>query len=95
MQGFLLKLILSLLANPQFEAALVKVLGKVFLPLIPVAAASAAKAVADLIPGVSVVAAEVGHVAENVRDDLNQIIPDLDTGIPLIDNIMDFWRPKN
>jgi hypothetical protein len=34
-------------------------------------------------------------VANTVRDDLNKLIPDIDIGIPLIDDIIDAWRPRN
>lgn len=63
------------------------------LPLLPLAAAAAAKAVADQIPQLANVA-DVAQVADEVRDRLNDAIPDIDFGIPALDGLLDFWRPK-
>lgn len=78
------------------------------LPLVPVAAASAGKAaVKELIENVpelrKIVEAaghiggeivDVANIANDVRNDLNRLIPDFDTGVPQIDQLMDFWRPR-
>lgn len=78
------------------------------LPLVPVAAASASKAAVDELVqkfpqlaeiiktagGIERDVVSVVNVAETVRKDLNSLIPDLDTGIPQLDQLMDFWRPK-
>jgi hypothetical protein len=63
------------------------------LPLLPLAAAAAAKAVVEQIPQLANVA-DVAKVADDVRDNLNRIIPDVDFGIPALDDLLDFWRPK-
>lgn len=63
------------------------------LPLLPLAAAAAAKAVADQIPQLADVA-DVAQVADEVRDRLNEAIPDIDFGIPALDGLLDFWRPR-
>ena len=63
------------------------------LPLIPVAIGSAVKAFTESIPGIESIGTAV-EASEQVRHDLNAVIPDFDLGIPLIDNLMDIWRPK-
>jgi hypothetical protein len=64
--------------------------------LITVASASAAKAAVDklveTIPGIEGVVDAV-EVAVDVRNDLDRLIPDFDTGIKPLDDLMDFWRP--
>jgi hypothetical protein len=63
------------------------------LPLIPVAIGSAVKAFTESMPGVESIQSAF-EASEQVRQDLNRAIPDIDLGIPLIDNLMDIWRPK-
>jgi hypothetical protein len=98
MQAFLLKLLVNVLSDPKVQATLKNLLSDLITekiaPLIPLAAASAAHAFAGLIPGVTASVEDVVAVANNVRDDLNRLIPDIDIGIPLIDDILDAWRPK-
>lgn len=97
MQKWLLNLIVSILADPKVEQMIKNLLGALIteriLPLIPVAAASAAKALVDAIPSINAIV-DIGHVTDTVRNDLNAIIPDFDLGIPALDNLIDFWRPK-
>lgn len=62
------------------------------LPLLPLVAAAAAKAVADQIPAMADVA-DVAAIADEIRDKLNDAIPDIDFGIPALDALLDFWRP--
>ena len=61
--------------------------------MITVAVASAAKAVVDKVPGVEMVG-EVAEVAQDVRVELDRLIPDFDTGIKPLDDLMDIWRPR-
>jgi hypothetical protein len=101
MQAFLLKLIIAVLSDPKAQAEIKKLLGELFndlvmqkfMPLVPLSAASAAHAFAGLIPGVAPAIADVVSVANTVRDDLNQAIPQINLGIPLIDDIINAWRP--
>lgn len=101
MQQFIVGIILKVLADPKTQAELKKLLGELFndlvtqkfMPLVPLAAASAAHAFAGLIPGVAPAIADVVSVANTVRDDLNQAIPQINLGIPLIDDIINAWRP--
>jgi hypothetical protein len=98
MQNFILGILIKLLSDPKIQATIKNLLSDLITekiaPLIPLAAASAAHAFAGLIPGVTASVEDVVAVANNVRDDLNKIVPDLDIGIPLIDDILDAWRPK-
>lgn len=99
MQAFFLKLILAVLANPAVQAQIKNLLSDLITekiaPLVPLAAASAAHAFAGLIPGVTASVEDVVAVANNVREDLNRLIPDIDIGIPLIDDVIDAWRPHH
>lgn len=98
MQSFIIGILIKVLSDPKVQAMIKNLLSDLITekiaPLIPLAAASAAHAFADLIPGVTHTVEDVVAVANTVRDDLNKMIPDIDIGIPLIDNIMDAWRPK-
>ena len=64
------------------------------LPLLPIAIGAAVEGVVDKIEGIEMVGDAI-DVANDVRDTLNTIIPDFDTGIKAIDDLMDIWRPKN
>jgi hypothetical protein len=88
-------------ADERVQTAVENVLGKLIttriLPLVPVAAAAAAKAAVDEIvekvPALEGVVDAV-HVADKARNALNEIIPDVDLGIPALDELLDWWRPK-
>jgi hypothetical protein len=99
MQAFLLKLLIAVISDPKTQQVLKNLLSDLITekiaPLVPLAAASAAHAFADLMPGVTASVEDVVQVANTVRDDLNRVIPDIDIGIPLIDDILDAWRPKH
>lgn len=96
MNTIIVNLFLAALKNPRVQEAVGDFIGKIvtqkLLPLLPLAAAAAAKAVADQIPQLADIA-DVAQVADDVRDRLNQAIPDVDFGIPALDGLMDFWRP--
>jgi hypothetical protein len=102
LQSFILGILIKLIADPKTQEVLKKLLGELvndlitqkFMPLIPLAAASAAHAFAGLIPGVAPAIQDVVSVANTVRNDLNQAIPQINLGIPLIDDIINAWRPK-
>jgi len=36
----------------------------------------------------------VDEVIDRVREDLNNAIPDFDLGVPALDDLIDFWRPR-
>ena len=93
----LVNLLLAALKNDKVQQAVGDFISKIvtqkLLPLLPLAAAAAAKAVVDQIPQLDGVA-DVVQVADEVRDRLNEAIPDVDFGIPALDELMDLWRPK-
>lgn len=65
-------------------------------PLVPLAAAAAVKNLFESVPALAHLKDEIGdvvQVAEDTRQEMNRIIPDIDIGIPFIDNLMDVWRP--
>lgn len=99
MQTFIVGIIVKVLSDPKIQATIKNLLSDLITekiaPLIPLAAASAAHAFAQLMPNVTHDIEDVVQVANTVRDDLNKIIPDIDIGIPLIDDILDAWRPKH
>jgi hypothetical protein len=96
MNAIVVNLLLAALRNPRVQEAVGDFLSRVvtekLLPLLPLAAAAAAKAVTDQIPQLANVA-DVREVTDQVRERLNDAIPDVDFGIPALDELMDFWRP--
>ena len=98
MNTFLVNLILVALRNDKVQQAIGDFISRIvtekLLPLLPLVAAAAAKAVADQIPQLANIA-DVAQVADGVRDKLNEAVPDIDFGIPALDELIDFWRPKN
>lgn len=98
MQTFIISILTKILSDPKVQQILKNLLSDLITekiaPLIPLAAASAAHALAGLLPGVTASVEEVVSIANTVRNDLNRVIPDIDIGIPLIDDILDAWRPK-
>lgn len=101
MQKFLAGLIIQVLTNEKVQQTIRDLLGKLIteriLPLVPVATAAAAKAAVDQIvekiPALEGVV-DVVKVGDDARVALNNLIPDVDIGIPAIDDLLDFWRPK-
>jgi hypothetical protein len=102
MQAFLLKLIVSVLTNDKVQETIKNLLGQLIteriLPLVPVAVGAAVKAGMDelieRVPGIEGVV-DVVKATDAARDTLNNLIPDIDVGIPAIDDLLDFWRPKH
>ena len=96
MDQFIVKVIVGVITDPKVQQSIKDILGGLIteriLPLLPLIAASTTKAVTEALP--NVVTTEIGHVADTVRNDLNKAIPDFDLGIPAIDDLLDFWRPK-
>jgi len=96
MQSFIVSILIKVLSDPKVQQWIKNLLGGLIteriLPLIPLAVASATKAITEALPNIPTAAIE--HVAETIRTDLNNVIPDFDIGIPAIDNLLDFWRPR-
>jgi hypothetical protein len=97
LQRWVVGVVSGVIANPQVQQTVENLLGKLIteriVPLIPLAVASATKAITEAIPNIAT--ASIEHVSETIRTDLNNAIPDFDLGIPAIDNLLDFWRPKH
>jgi len=102
MQKFLLSLIIAVLSDDRVQQMIRNLLGQLIteriLPLIPVAIGAAVKRALDelieRVPGIDGVV-DVVQATDAARDTLNNLIPDIDFGIPALDELMDFWRPKN
>lgn len=102
MQKFLADLIIRVFTSDQVQQAIQDILGKLIteriLPLVPIVTATAAKAAVDQIvekiPALEGVV-DVVKVGDDARHALNDLIPDIDFGIPPLDAVLDFWRPKN
>ena len=96
MNTIIVNLMLTALRNERVQQAVGEFISSIvtqkLLPLLPLAAAAAAKAVSDQIPQLAGIA-DVAQVADEVRVRLNEVIPDVDFGIPALDGLMDFWRP--
>lgn len=99
MQDFIAAVLIKALLDPkvqqQIKNLLSELISEKIAPLVPLAAASAAHALVGLIPGVTHTIEDVVTVADKVREDLNQAIPDINIGIPLIDDLLDAWRPQH
>jgi len=101
MQKFLLNLILAVLADTKVQQYVKDLLGQLIteriLPLVPVAVGAAVKAAIDeviqKVPGLEGVV-DVVQATDAARDTLNSLIPDIDIGIPALDELLDFWRPR-
>lgn len=101
MQTFVISVLVKVLTNQAVQDKIRELLGNLIteriLPLIPVVTAAAAKAAVDQIvekvPALDGVV-DVVKVADDARVTLNELIPDVDVGIPALDQLMDFWRPK-
>lgn len=101
MKKFLADLIVSVFADPKVQEAIKTLLGQLIteriLPLVPVAVGAAVKAGMDelieRVPGIDGVV-DVVKATDAARDTLNSLIPDVDFGIPALDDLLDFWRPR-
>jgi len=101
MQKFLRELIISVLADERTQAIIKNLLGQLIteriLPLVPVAVGAAVKAAIDeviqKVPGLEGVV-DVVQATDAARDTLNSLIPDIDFGIPALDQLLDWWRPR-
>lgn len=101
MQKFLAGLIITVFTSAKVQEAIKTLLGQLIteriLPLVPVAVGAAVKAATDeliaKVPGIEGVV-DVVKATDAARDTLNSLIPDVDLGIPALDNLLDFWRPK-
>jgi hypothetical protein len=102
MQNFFAGIISKVLSDPKVQQFIKDLLGQLIteriLPLVPVAVGAAVKAAVDelvtKVPGIEGVV-DVVKATDAARDTLNHLIPDIDFGIPALDNLLDFWRPKN
>lgn len=98
MKDFVVGILIKILSDPKVQATIKNLLSDLITekitPLIPLAAASAAHAFAALMPGAVHDIENVVKVADTVRNDLNNAIPQINIGIPLIDDIINAWRPQ-
>ena len=106
LQGFAAGVLIKVVSDPTVQAAVEKLLGNIIakqiVPLIPIAVGAATKAGMDELikkfPGVEGLvegAISLEQTTEAARNELNNLIPDVDFGIPALDNLLDLWRPKN
>lgn len=105
-KDFFTDVLINVIKDEDVQAAVKKLLGGIIaeqiLPLVPVAVGAAVKAGMDealkKFPGLGDAIQDVvniEHTTEAARQELNNLIPDVDFGIPALDNLMDFWRPKS
>lgn len=106
--SLLLQALKAILADDELRGKLVDILKNVLggviaekiLPLVPTTIASAMDAVIKHIPGIPDLNPEqIVQVAEHAKDSIldvvDKAVPDFDTGIKQLDDLMDFWRPKH
>jgi hypothetical protein len=98
MNNFLIGLMLAALKNEKVQQEIgnftTRIVTDKLLPLLPLVAAAAAKAVTDQIPQLADITTDVAEMADDLRNNLNDAIPDIDFGIPALDDLLDLWRPK-
>lgn len=102
MQSFFAGIIIKVLSDEKVQEFLITAVRRVLdgviaeklMPLFPFALGSAVKQFGALIPGVEIVK-DAMETANDIRDDLNEMIPDFDTGFKPLDDLMDIWRPKH
>lgn len=102
MQNFFVGILTKVLSDPKVQQYIKDLLGSLIteriLPLVPLAIGAAVKAAVDelveRVPGIDGVV-DVVKATDAARNTLNDLIPDIDFGIPALDNLLDFWRPKN
>jgi len=106
LKDFAADVFIKVISDPTVQETVKKLLGSIIaeqiLPLVPVAVGAATKAAVDEVvkkfPGAQDVidgVVDIAHTTDAARDELNKLIPDIDFGIPALDNLLDFWRPKN
>lgn len=105
LQDFASAVLIKVVNDPTVQAAVKKLLGSIIaeqiLPLVPVAVGAATKAAMDEVlakfPGMGDViegVVDIAHTTDAARTELNNLLPDIDFGIPALDSLLDFWRPK-
>jgi hypothetical protein len=102
MQDFFAGILIKVISDPKVQESVKNLLGQLIteqiLPLVPVAVGAAVKAAIDevieKVPGIEGVV-DVVKATDAARDTLNNLIPDVDFGIPALDDLLDFWRPKH
>lgn len=101
LKNFFGDIFINVISDPKVQQAAKNILGQLIteriLPLVPVAIGAAVKAAVDgiieKVPGIEGVV-DIAHATNAARDELNNLIPDIDFGIPALDNLLDFWRPR-
>lgn len=101
MTKFIVGIIVGVLKDESVQAFLIKAIREVLdgviaeklLPLFPFALGSAVKKFTEQIPGIDNIE-DAMESANAIREDMNRMIPDFDTGFKPLDDLMDIWRPK-
>ncbi len=102
MKTFFISILIGVLKDESVQQFLIKaakvivgdaITGKIIEALPAMFAAMLDTAIKQ-IPGIENLK-DVGAVAQQGREILNRIIPDLDTGFKPLDDFMDMWRPKD
>lgn len=100
MESFVVRVLIKVLSNERVQAFLIiaakrivgdAITGKIVDALPGMFAAMLDTAIKQL-PGVDNIQ-DVGQVVDTGREVLNRVIPDLDTGIKPLDDLLDSWRP--
>lgn len=101
MQKFFSDVLIKVISDPKVQQFIKDLLSGIITekiaPLVPLAAAAAVKAAFEQVPQLKELVDDIGNVvdvAEQTREELNKLIPDIDIGIPAIDSILDVWRPR-
>lgn len=97
-QDFIADIVIKVISNKDVQQSIKDILGQLIteriMPLVPVASAAAAvEAIsnADLNHDGK---PDIAQVTDAVTATLDRLIPDINFGIPALDQLADFWRPR-
>lgn len=98
MEKFFAAVLIKVITDPKVQQTIKDLLGTLIteriLPLVPVAIGAAVAAAIEKVPGAQGLV-DLVETTDAARHRLDELIPDIDFGIPALDEIADFWRPKN
>ena len=95
MQDFFAAVLVKVLLDPKVQQQVKNLLSELITekiaPLVPLAAASAARAVTALLPNAVHDVEDVVTIANRVRDDLNKVIPNIPV-LDIVGDLLSVWK---
>jgi hypothetical protein len=105
-KSWLRELVIEIIQDERTQEVVDHFIGRVMtthvMPMIPIAIGAAVKEgmeeLAERFPGIEGAVAgavDIVKTTDAARHALNDLIPDIDFGIPAADAVLDFWRPRD